>query len=64
MALDKSEDSTLHEYTARIEWTGNTGQGTFSYRAYQRTWDLQTPGKPVIHCSNDPLLGGDKALYN
>ena len=23
-----------------------------------------TPGKPAIHCSNDPLLGGDPALPN
>lgn len=53
-----------HEYTARVVWTGNRGQGTASYRAYDRTWNVETPGKPVIHCSNDPLLGGDPALHN
>jgi organic hydroperoxide reductase OsmC/OhrA len=53
-----------HEYGARIEWTGNRGEGTSSYRGYDRTWDVSTPGKPVIHCSNDPLLGGDPALPN
>jgi len=53
-----------HDYTARVVWTGNRGQGTASYRAYGRCWNVETPGKPVIHCSNDPLLGGDPALHN
>ncbi|MFK8075113.1 MAG: OsmC family protein [Granulosicoccus sp.] len=53
-----------HEYTSTVTWTGNTGAGTSAYRAYERTWDIQTPGKPVVHCSNDPLLGGDPCLPN
>lgn len=53
-----------HDYTARVEWTGNRGEGTRSYRGYDRTWDIATPGKPVTHCSNDPLLGGDPGLPN
>jgi len=53
-----------HEYTARVTWTGNRGEGTTHYRAYDRSWNVETPGKPVIHCSNDPLLGGDPGLHN
>lgn len=53
-----------HDYTARIAWTGNRGEGTAGYRAYDRTWQVETPGKPVIACSNDPLLGGDPARPN
>lgn len=53
-----------HNYESRIIWTGNTGQGTAHYRSYARTWDVAVPGKPVIHCSNDPLLGGDPAKMN
>lgn len=53
-----------HEYGCRIAWTGNRGEGTRTYRGYDRTWDISTPGKPVIHCSNDPLLGGDPSLPN
>lgn len=53
-----------HEYTTTVQWTGNTGAGTSSYRAYERTWDIAVPGKPVVHCSNDPLLGGDPKLMN
>lgn len=53
-----------HTYTSSIIWTGNTGQGTEHYRSYTRDWDVAIPGKPVIHCSNDPLLGGDSARMN
>jgi organic hydroperoxide reductase OsmC/OhrA len=53
-----------HDYTSRIVWTGNRGEGTAHYRGYDRTWDIATPGKPVVHCSNDPLLGGDPGLPN
>lgn len=53
-----------HEYTGQVRWTGNRGEGTRGYRSYDRTWDLDAPGKPVVHCSNDPLLGGDSSKYN
>ena len=53
-----------HDYHSAIVWTGNRGQGTASYRGYDRTWDIAVPGKPVVHCSNDPLLGGDPARMN
>lgn len=53
-----------HGCESRIEWTGNRGQGTASYRGYDRTWDIAVPGKEVVHCSNDPLLGGDPARMN
>ena len=39
-----------HDYTSRIEWTGNRGEGTKSYRGYDRTWEVRTPGKPPIAC--------------
>ena len=53
-----------HDYTSRVVWTGNRGEGTAHYRAYDRTWDIAVPGKPVVHCSNDPLLGGDPGKMN
>jgi len=55
---------TQHLYTVDVKWTGNLGQGTSSYRAYNRTWDLCSPGKPVVACSNDPVLGGNPSQYN
>ena len=53
-----------HVYGARVVWTGDRGDGTRTYKGYDRTWNIETPGKPVIHCSNDPLLGGDPSLPN
>ncbi len=53
-----------HNYTSFIRWTGNRGQGTFGYKGYDRTWDIAVPGKAVVQCSNDPLLGGDPAKMN
>ena len=56
--------STLHSYTSAVVWTGDRGHGTAEYRGYDRTWEVRTPGKPVIVCSNDPLLGGDPSRPN
>lgn len=53
-----------HTYNSHVQWTGNRGAGTASYHAYDRTWDVAVPGKAVIHCSNDPLLGGDTTKMN
>ena len=53
-----------HDYFSRVEWTGNRGEGTRTYRGYARTWEIRTDGKAVIECSNDPLLGGDPAKPN
>lgn len=53
-----------HDFTARVIWSGNKGTGTSAYDAYERTWDLAVEGKSVVHCSNDPMLGGDPSKYN
>ena len=53
-----------HQFTSLIEWTGNRGEGTSSYSGYDRTWNIAVPGKDIIACSNDPLLGGDPAKMN
>lgn len=56
--------SIRHEYPARVVWTGDRGDGTRTYRGYDRTWEIRTAGKAVIACSNDPALGGDPAKPN
>jgi len=53
-----------HDFPARIVWTGNRGTGNTSYTGYDRTWEIRTPGKPPVACSNDPALGGDPTLHN
>ena len=47
-----------HDFDPRIVWTGNTGRGTASYTAYERTWDMAPPGMVPVACSNAPRLGG------
>lgn len=54
----------LHDFASSIIWTGNRGEGTRAYKGYDRTWDIALPGKDIIHCSNDPLLGRDPAKMN
>jgi organic hydroperoxide reductase OsmC/OhrA len=53
-----------HDYTTRVVWTGDLGTGTSSYKSYARTWNIAAAGKPVVECSNDPLLGGDPSKMN
>lgn len=62
--MPKSPDPKQHTYTSVVRWTGDRGQGTKTYLGYARTWQIATPGKPVIECSNDPLLGGDPTRPN
>ncbi|MCV2891564.1 OsmC family protein [Lentibacter sp. XHP0401] len=56
--------SHAHDFDAKVVWTGNLGTGNESDKGYARTWEVRTEGKPVIACSNDPLLGGDPRLHN
>lgn len=53
-----------HHYWVQVDWTGNTGQGTVSYQAYERTHRILAEGKSPILGSADPAFRGDKALYN
>jgi organic hydroperoxide reductase OsmC/OhrA len=53
-----------HYYKLHLRWTGNTGNGTSSYTAYQRDYDIKAAGKPVLPGSADPAFRGDPARYN
>ena len=54
----------LHEYRARVTWTGNTGSGTSSYREYSRAHVVDVAGKPPLEASADPAFRGDPACLN
>lgn len=56
--------SASHEYTTDLVWTGNRGEGTSGYRAYDRAHELSIAGKPVIPGSADPHFRGDASRYN
>lgn len=52
------------DFTAAVRWTGDRGDANRTRRGYDRSWDIATPGKPVLGCSNDPALGGDPSKHN
>ena len=54
----------VHSYAIRMQWTGNTGQGTRDYRGYERAHEYSVEGKPVIPGSSDPAFRGDATRYN
>jgi organic hydroperoxide reductase OsmC/OhrA len=53
-----------HTYELGLQWTGNTGTGTTSYRSYERTHELRAPGKPVLVGSADVAFRGDADRWN
>ena len=55
-----------HEYSVRVEWTGNLGTGTSGYRDYSRDHDVRgaTADLPVIRGSADPAFRGDARRWN
>ena len=54
----------VHRYAVSLEWTGNWGEGTASYRAYSRDHVISVAGKPAIAGSADPAFRGDPARWN
>jgi len=53
-----------HHYKVNITWTGNRGNGTASYTAYDRNHTIAAGNKPVIPGSSDPSFRGDVTRYN
>jgi organic hydroperoxide reductase OsmC/OhrA len=53
-----------HTYNANLTWTGNTGQGTHSYRSYERSYQISINNKIAIEGSSDPAFMGNPALHN
>jgi len=53
-----------HNYKVEVEWTGNTGEGTKTYRGYLRDHTITVEGKPQIPGSSDPSFRGDPSRYN
>ena len=55
---------THHQYRVAVEWTGNLGTGTQSYRGYARSHDIRIAGKPTLAGSADATFRGDAARHN
>jgi len=54
----------LHRYSVQLEWTGNLGPGTSSYRAYSRDHLVRAGGKAELAGSSDPAFRGDATRWN
>jgi len=53
-----------HTYDICVDWTGNDGVGTRSYREYRRDHTITGDGKPEIPGSSDPGFRGDRSRFN
>jgi len=53
-----------HTYQVHVNWTGNAGEGTKTYKSYRRDHTIESLGKPPIPCSSDAAFRGDPARYN
>ena len=53
-----------HTYRLTVEWTGNLGAGTATYRGYERAHLIRSAGTPDLVGSSDPAFRGDPARWN
>jgi organic hydroperoxide reductase OsmC/OhrA len=56
--------SKSHRYATTLTWTGDTGEGTASYRSYERAYEIAADGKPALLGSSDPSFRGDPGRWN
>ena len=53
-----------YHYALIVKWTGNTGEGTANYRAYERSHLIEVKNKASIKGSSDPAFRGDETMHN
>ncbi len=53
-----------HYYNLIITWTGNTGQGTKTYKGYERDHTIEVIGKPLIPGTSEVSYAGNQTRYN
>ncbi len=56
--------SQEHQYKSHLSWTGNKGDGTLNYKAYDRDYDIIIEGKTTLSGSSDPAFRGDPTRHN
>lgn len=59
--------SRSHRYEVELAWTGNTGEGTATYRSYARDHELtrpDVPARPPILGTADPAFRGVEERWN
>ncbi|MBP3035994.1 OsmC family protein [Arthrobacter sp. zg-ZUI100] len=58
------KDLSEHRYAINLEWTGNRGSGTASYRGYGRDHIVRADGLPDLAGTADPTFHGDRDRWN
>lgn len=53
-----------HHYALTVDWTGNLGTGTSTYRGYSRDHQVVDAAAGTILGSADPAFRGDPARWN
>jgi organic hydroperoxide reductase OsmC/OhrA len=53
-----------HTYDVGVNWTGNDGEGTKTYRSYRRDHTIIGGTKLAIPGSSDPAFRGDPTRYS
>ncbi|MET4059625.1 organic hydroperoxide reductase OsmC/OhrA [Arthrobacter sp. UYP6] len=57
-------DLSEHRYAVSLEWTGNRGSGTDTYRSYGRDHIIRADGLPDLAGTADPTFRGDRDRWN
>ena len=57
-------DLSQHHYAIAVQWTGNRGPGTDSYRGYGRDHVIRAAGLPDLPGTADPTFHGDQDRWN
>jgi organic hydroperoxide reductase OsmC/OhrA len=55
---------SAHHFAVELEWTGNRGTGTSSYRAYGRENTIRAAGKPDVLGSSARAFHGNPERWN
>lgn len=53
-----------HKYSMLLVWTGNKGEGTATYRGYDRSFTVSIDKKEDFKGSSDPKFRGDPTKHN
>ncbi|HTW04148.1 MAG TPA: OsmC family protein [Streptosporangiaceae bacterium] len=54
----------VHSYDVSVNWIGNLGPGTSSWRAYSRDHEVTASDRAPIAASSDPAFRGDPGRWN
>ena len=56
--------SKSHQYAMHLVWTGNKGEGTSTYRSYDRSYTISINNKADFFGTADPVFRGDVTKHN